>query len=155
MSKSPPTPPADPFAFLSQMVSQFEKQMNAASNKAMENEETARALARFSNVSAGASRAFETMMENYLAAIKMPSRGQIADILERLIAIEAKLEDLHSAAGASQLDRYRAPEETRRPTRGRQPASAAAPQAKAVSEAEKPAKPAPAKPAPDKSQEPS
>lgn len=147
MAKPPsgPATPTDPLAFLAQMFSQFETQMNAASNKAMENEETARALARFSNVSAGMNRAYESMMEKYLATIKMPSRGQIAEILERLTAIEAKLEDLHSAAGASQLDRYRAPEETRRPTRGRQPT---------VAQAE-PAKAEPAKSAPDKSQEPS
>lgn len=147
MAKPPsgPSTPTDPLAFLAQMFSQFESQMNAASNKAMENEETARTLARFSNVSAGVNRAYESMMENYLATIKMPSRGQIAEILERLTAIEAKLDDLHSAAGASQLNRYRAPEETRRPTRGRQPT---------VAKAET-AAPAAPKSAPDKTQEPS
>jgi hypothetical protein len=120
MTKSPTTPPlpTDPFAFFSEMLAKFESQMNAASNQAIEKGDAARTIARLSSVSAGVSRAFETMMENYLAAIKVPSRGQIDEILVRLSVIESRLDDLNAAAGTGQLDR------DLRPTRTRQPANA-------------------------------
>lgn len=85
---------ADPMQMWHSFLGDMEKQFNSFSGRAMESEEFSRVMNQMTGASAGAKKAFGDFMERYLAAMNLPSRGELVDLGERLHVIESRLNDI-------------------------------------------------------------
>jgi len=111
-------PKASPFGVFQDWLDSFEAIANAASNKALENEQVARSVTQIATLSAYVNRASETLIERYLEKAQLPSRGQVEALHERLRSVEAKV-DLLAAALTDRSNAALTP--VRPPTRTRKP----------------------------------
>lgn len=84
----------DPAVVWRTMIGEMEKNFNAFANQAMTSPEFSRAMNGVGNVSAGVQKQLGELMEKYLSTMNLPSRAQMADIGQRLSAIEGQLSEI-------------------------------------------------------------
>lgn len=130
-------------------LTQTERQFNGFFAEAMNQEQFARGVGSYMEMTASFQRMMGETMQRYLTFMNMPSRNDVTDLGETLLSIEGRLaqieEMLQIAATAVDLDEEQeAPRPE--PTRTRTPASYAAP-APAATPA--PTPPSAAKPVPE------
>lgn len=114
----------DPVQLWHSFLGDMEKQFNTFSNQAMGSEEFSRLMNQTTGASVGAKKAFGDFMERYLAAMNLPSRGEMVDLGERLQTIEARLNDIMSLLQRVHADVSAADSATTpRPPRTRRPPS--------------------------------
>jgi hypothetical protein len=115
----------DQSAVWSGMLTDWERNFNAAANKSMESEQFARMMHQAASAGSNAMAALSEFMQKYLTTLNLPSRADLTNIGERLQVIEAQLRHLtelvHSIGGESAESADAA---SPRPTRGRKPPSA-------------------------------
>ena len=83
--------PKDPAALWREMISQWEKGFNDLANKTMASEEFSRSMNQATKLSLQTQQAMGDLMARYLTMLNLPSRAEIANISERLQAIEESL----------------------------------------------------------------
>lgn len=112
----------DPVQMWHSFLSDMEKKFNTFSNQAMGSEEFSRVVNQVTGASVGAKKAFGDFMERYLAAMNLPSRGELIDLGERLNTIESRLNEImsllqrvHADVAASDNDGAPRPPRTKRP----------------------------------------
>lgn len=112
---------SDPAAAWRDMLSEWEKNINALANKAMEKDDFARAMGAATGATSNMQGALGELMQRHLATLNLPSRAELASIGERLGAMEAQLNQLvhmvRSIPGVSPPPEAAKP----KPTRTRQP----------------------------------
>lgn len=115
---------SDPAAAWRDMLGEWEKNVNAFANKAMEKEDFARLMGAATGATSNAQGALGELMQRYLATLNLPSRAELASIGERLGAMEAQLAQLVQLVRS--IPGVAAPEqaETPKPTRTRRPPAA-------------------------------
>jgi hypothetical protein len=84
----------DPVAIWHTMIGEMEKGFNAFANQAMTSPEFSKVVNQVGGVSAGAQKQIGELMEKYLASMNLPSRAQMTGFGERLVAIEAQLNEV-------------------------------------------------------------
>ena len=122
----------DPAVVWRTMIGEMEKGFNAFANQAMTSPEFSRAMNGVGNVSAGMQKQLGELMEKYLSTMNLPSRAQMADLGDRLKAIEGQLNEIttllrRTHGDAADLDPGHAP--ASRPPRTKQPPSSGGGQA--------------------------
>ncbi len=112
----------DPVQMWHSFLGDMEKKFNTFSNQAMGSEEFSRMMNQVTGASVGAKKAFGDFMERYLAAMNLPSRGELIDLGERLNTIESRLNEImsllqrvHADVAASDADGPPRPPRTKRP----------------------------------------
>ena len=117
---------SDPAAAWSDMLGEWEKNVNAFANKAMEKEDFAKLMGVATGATSNAQGALGELMQRYLATLNLPSRAELAGIGERLGAMEAQLAHLvqlvRSIPGVAAAEQDITP----KPARTRKPAPAKA-----------------------------
>jgi hypothetical protein len=113
------TPPADPFAFFRQMVSQWENMANDYGTQIAGSPGFAQGMQTATAASAKVQQAANDAMAKALAAANMPSRGDIDAIGARLATIEAQLGRIE--ARLSHSDANGNTSSSSRPKRTKQP----------------------------------
>lgn len=119
---------SDPATAWRDMLGDWEKNVNAFANKAMEKEEFVRLMGAFSGATATAQGAMGGAMERYLSTLNLPSRADLTAVGERLSAIEAQVRQIaelvQTIPGVS-ASAAQAEPEAPKPSRTRKPSSAA------------------------------
>jgi hypothetical protein len=87
----PDKPPPDPFAVWRDMVSQWEKTVNAAANKNMASDEFSGSMNQVMNVMLKGQQGVGEVMVKYLATLNLPSRQDLLALGEQLGSIESQL----------------------------------------------------------------
>ena len=85
---------SDPAAAWRDMLGEWEKNVNALANKAMEKEDFAKLMGVATGATSNAQGALGELMQRYLSTLNLPSRAELAGIGERLGAMEAQLAQL-------------------------------------------------------------
>jgi ubiquinone biosynthesis protein UbiJ len=91
--------PFDPVATWQKLVSDWEKQINEASARVTGTEQYSLAMNQAAKVSATVRQQFDRQVEEFLKAIHLPSKADVAGIHDRLAAIEDAIEQLRLALG--------------------------------------------------------
>ncbi len=118
MSTTPPADPiapADPMALFRDMVGQWEKFANQYGGQMLQRPEAAQAMHAATNAGLQLQNAVQEGMSKVLTAANMPSKAEVADIGQRLTAIEASLARIEAALLPA------APSDAARPPRTRKP----------------------------------
>jgi hypothetical protein len=122
--------PNDPAARFRELITEWERGIDALANRFMGTDEFSRAMNQFQNLQLGAQQAFAEAMAKHLAALNLPSRedllrvGEAVHELEMRIArMERKLDDLAQTAGVTGDRPRHGPPRTRRPPSQRTPGS--------------------------------
>jgi hypothetical protein len=97
------TPPADPFAFFREMVTQWESAANEWGTRISSTPEATQAMAAGTAMSIKAREAMHEGMAKALDAANMPSKADVAALGERLLAIESTLARIEAKFGGSAL----------------------------------------------------
>lgn len=115
----------DPAELWRTFLAEAEKNYNNLANQAMASPEFSRLMNQAGGASFGAQKMLGEMMERYLGSMNLPSRAQLADMGERLQAIEAQLVEIKAmlvaslgdaaAAGATGVAPRPKPPRTKRP----------------------------------------
>jgi hypothetical protein len=121
--------PVDPLAPWRDLVSQWEKNVNALANKTMASDEYSQSMHGAMSTTLKLQEAMRDAMAAYLANANLPSRTEVLAIAERLGGVEARLDRMTALlerigakdAGASDAAPPRAP----RPPRTKTPPNAA------------------------------
>ncbi len=117
-----PKPPPDPFAMWREWVTQSEHQMNKAFNEMMGTEQFARASGGWIEAMTMFQQTMNEGAQRYFQAMNLPTRTDVAELAERLAAVEERLlriESLLAQAMGRKGDASPAP----RPARTRRPPS--------------------------------
>lgn len=85
---------SDPIELWHTMIGEMEKGFNSFANQAMASPEFSKAVNQAGGVAAGAQKQFGDLMEKYLISMNLPSRAQMANMGERLQAIEGQLSEI-------------------------------------------------------------
>ena len=110
------TTPPDPMAMVRDMVGQWEKFANQYGGQMLQRPEAAQAMHAATSAGLQLQNVVQEGMSKVLAAANMPSKAEVADIGQRLTAIEASLARIEAAmipAVASDAPR---PPRTRKPS---------------------------------------
>lgn len=91
----------DPAELWRTFLAEAEKNYNNLANQAMASPEFSRLMNQAGGAGVGAQKMLGEMMERYLGGMNLPSRAQLADMGERLQAIEAQLVEIKAMLGAS------------------------------------------------------
>jgi len=84
----------DPVAAWQKFVSDWEKQINEASARVVGTEEFSRAMNQAAKFQIAAQQQFDKQMEQFLKTLHLPSKSDVAEIHDRLAAIEESIERL-------------------------------------------------------------
>ena len=85
-------PLKDPAGAWRDLVAQWEQNLNELANRITGSDEFAKSMNRAVGLSAGMQSSLHEAMARYLASLNLPSRAEMADITERLHAIEQRLD---------------------------------------------------------------
>ena len=114
---------SDPATAWRDMLGEWEKNVNALANKAMEKEDFAKLMGAATGATSNAQGALGELMQRYLSTLNLPSRAELAGIGERLGAMEAQLAQLtqlvRSIPGVAASD----PSAASKPARTRKPSA--------------------------------
>lgn len=91
----------DPAEIWRTFLAEAEKNYNNMANQAMGSPEFSRLMNQAGGATFGAQKMLGEMMERYLVGMNLPSRAQLADMGERLQAIEAQLVELKAMVAAA------------------------------------------------------
>ncbi|GHE78583.1 hypothetical protein GCM10019059_41720 [Camelimonas fluminis] len=108
------TPQFDPFEMWRQAINKFETGINSMTNNSTNPEQFTRALQQFGQVSTGVQKTFEKSLDAYFKAMRLPSRGDVLALQERLQSLEEKLDAAlgsNRSEAAAGSDRARKPAE--------------------------------------------
>ncbi|WP_178133657.1 poly(R)-hydroxyalkanoic acid synthase subunit PhaE [Vineibacter terrae] len=117
------TKETDPFGTWRQLLSSWESNTNDLAKRMMESEDFRRTMNQATGASVNAQAALTQAMERQLNAMNLPSRSQLANMGERLQAIEAQLSEIKAllyqvhqgTAAAGRATAMPRPPRTRRP----------------------------------------
>lgn len=114
----------DPFSWWRDWLVQSERQWNATLNELMASDQFAGTMGRWMELYLGVQKNVNESLGRALSGLNVPSRNDLAELGQRLAAIEERLARIETA-----LERGgpAAPAARRRPARTRKPPSAAAP----------------------------
>jgi hypothetical protein len=87
----PDNAPVDPFAAWRDIVSQWEKSVNALANREMASDQFSGSMNQMMNVMLRAQQSVGDAMIKYLAALNLPSRADLIALGEQLGSIESQL----------------------------------------------------------------
>ncbi|HLZ03860.1 MAG TPA: hypothetical protein VKR55_17145 [Bradyrhizobium sp.] len=114
----------DPLALWQEMIGEVEKGFNAFANQAMTSPEFSKLIHRAGGFAASSQKQLGDLIEKYLLVMNLPSRAQVVGIAERLLSIEAQLnnmkellQQIQKSSGAPQTS----PSGPARPPRTRRP----------------------------------
>ncbi|MBV9562516.1 MAG: hypothetical protein JOY90_19050 [Bradyrhizobium sp.] len=111
----------DPLAMWQRMVSDMQKSFSALASQAIQSSRLGGPTTAAGEASSG-SRQLDSLMERYLVSMNLPSRGQMADLADRLQAIEGQLNEIKALL--LQMRASEAPPPAPKPPRGRRPPGA-------------------------------
>lgn len=97
--------PLDPVAAWQKFISDWERQVNEASTRVTGTEEFGRAMNQVTQFQMAAQQQFDKQVEQFLKAVHLPSKTDIAAINDRLAAIEDSLDRLTKALARDDRDR--------------------------------------------------
>ena len=117
-----PSPPADPFAAWREWVTQSEHQMNKVFNDMMGTEQFARASGGWIEAMTLFQQTMNEGAQRYFQAVNLPTRTDLAELAERLSAIEERLLRIEGLL-AQAVGRKGEPNPAPRPARSRRPPS--------------------------------
>jgi hypothetical protein len=124
-------PSKDPAAVWRDLVSQWEKNVNALANQTMASDEFSGTTNQAMNLALKMQQATGSAMATYLATLNLPSRADITALGERLQTIENQLSRIAVALEANPSvkrgRRRRSPAKSGRPPRTKQPPSLVTP----------------------------
>jgi Poly(R)-hydroxyalkanoic acid synthase subunit (PHA_synth_III_E) len=86
----------DPLAPWRDMVSQWEKNVNALANKTMASDEYSRSMHGAMSTTLKMQEAMRDAMASYLASANLPSRTEVLAIAERVGGVEARLDRMNA-----------------------------------------------------------
>lgn len=101
----------DPLQMWRDAINRLEGEANTLATGSLKSPELVRSLQQATAVSAGMQQGFDKMVDGYLRRANLPSRKQLAELVQTLERIEQK------------LDRLLPPDEVPRPARTRKPAA--------------------------------
>ena len=81
----------DPGAIFQEFLAQWEKNVNAVSNKTMESTEFSRAIHQAMTLGVGTKAQLGELFARYLSVMNLPTRGDVIDVGTRLRAIRIRL----------------------------------------------------------------
>ncbi len=87
----PDKPPADPFAVWRDVITQWEKSVNALANQTMATDEFSGSMNQVMNVMLKTQQSIGDVMVKYLATLNLPSRADLLALGEQLGSIETQL----------------------------------------------------------------
>jgi len=111
------TPPAD----FSELVTEWERNINEYSNQLMGTPEFAKSMNQFQNMQMAFQKSFSVTMAQQLANFNMPSRDDIVAISEQLTEIEQRLAHIENALAKTNVGMERPAPERKRPARTKKP----------------------------------
>ncbi|MCY3928195.1 MAG: hypothetical protein OXG81_07960 [Acidobacteria bacterium] len=118
----PPAPPPDPFAMWREWVTKSEHQMNAMLNEMMGTEEFARASGNWVEAMTMFQQTMSEGAQRYFEMAGVPTRTDVAELSERLTAVEERLQRIEALLAAA-VGRREQQNEAVRPARTRRPPS--------------------------------
>jgi len=107
-------PNLDPLAMWRDMLGQWERGVNSVANQAMGSDEFSRAMHQMTAVGLRLQQTVGEVVGKSLEALNLPTRNDLISINERLSRIEARLDEIATAAPAPKPAVPRPPR-TRRP----------------------------------------
>jgi hypothetical protein len=114
-------PSKDPSAAWRELVSQWEKSINALANQNMASDEFSSGTNQAMNLALKMQQGMASGMATYLATLNLPSRADITALGERLQAMEAYLSRIALALEAPGPGKSRGAPKRSRPPRTKQP----------------------------------
>jgi len=120
--RSPPKPPADPFALWREWVTASEHQLNRMFNDMMGTEQFARASGSWVEAWTMFQQSMNEGAQRYFQLVNLPTRNDLADVAERLSAVEERLLRIETLL-AQAMGREQAAGPASRPARTRRPPS--------------------------------
>lgn len=118
-------PPADPFAQLQQFITDWERRIDGVANRVMGTDEFSRSMNAVQKLQLNMQKAFMEAMATHLNNLNMPSRADITELGERLIAVEQRLARIEGMLASERPGANEAPAARRGPPRTRRPPSVA------------------------------
>jgi hypothetical protein len=116
---------ADPLSSWREWMAQRETQLNSLFNELMSTEGYGRAMGLVTKLLVSIQKSSNEGMERYFSALRLPTRGDVIDLAERLSGIEARLlaieGNLRKLGGAA--DGVERPAPALKPPRTRKPAA--------------------------------
>ena len=118
----PASQPPDPFAAWREWVTKSEHQMNAMFNEMMGTEQFARASGGWLEMMTMFQQTMNESAQRYFQLVNVPTRTDVAELAERLTAVEERLQRIESLLAAA-VGRRDAQNPAPRPARTRRPPS--------------------------------
>lgn len=113
MADNKPPPPAD----FSELVTEWERNINEYSNKLMGTPEFAKSMNQFQNAQMAFQKSFAGTMAQQLANFNMPSRDDVVAISEQLTEIDQRLARIEKALAKTNVGMEQSAPERKRPAR--------------------------------------
>jgi polyhydroxyalkanoic acid synthase PhaR subunit len=124
--------PSDPFAWWRDWLVQSERQWNATFNELMGSDQFAQSMGRWMEMYLGVQKNVNEMLGRTLTGLNVPNRDDVAELGQRLSAIEERLARIETMIERG-TGVVASTTERRRPPRTRKPAPRPAPAAPASS----------------------
>ena len=127
-AKQPPRDSTDPFAVWRDWLVQSERQWNGMLNEMMASDQFAQSMGRWMELYLGAQKSVNESLGRALAGLGVPNRDDVAELGQRLSAIEERLARIETlvergtGVSAASTERRRPPR-TRKPPAAKPPAS--------------------------------
>ncbi|MFT4676594.1 MAG: glutaredoxin 2 [Candidatus Azotimanducaceae bacterium] len=117
MADDKQVPPAD----FSELVTEWERNINEYSNKLMGTPEFAKSMNQFQNVQMAFQKNFSVTLAQQLANFNMPSRDDVVAISEQLTEIDQRLAHIEKALARTNVGMEKPAPERKRPVRTKKP----------------------------------
>jgi polyhydroxyalkanoic acid synthase PhaR subunit len=137
--KDKPREVADPFALWRDWLVQSERQWNATLNELMGTDQFAQSMGRWMELYLGVQKSINESLGRALTGLNVPSRDDVAELGQRLAAIDERLARIETmlergdpAANRPAPERRRPPRTRKPPARAESPAPASSPRAAAA-----------------------
>lgn len=124
MSQRPP--PNDPMERFRELVTEWERGIDALANRFMGTDEFSRTMNQFQNLQLGMQKAFAETMAKHLANVNLPSRDDVLRLGEaihevdmRLARMEQRLDQVAEATGVAAQRPPKGPPRTKKPPSAR------------------------------------
>ncbi len=110
-----------PAADFSELVTQWERNLNEFSNQIMGTPEFAKSMNQFQNMQMAYQKSFSEAMAQQLSSFNMPSRDDVVSMSEQLTQIDLRLSRIEKALEKSSAGADKPSAQRKAPTRARKP----------------------------------